>query len=231
MRYGGMMHVHAHVAATRVRCVRVGFMSSALRWMTPSRERKKVERRGLLKRKKEDENYQDRTWWNRLELLPWCGEAELPLCEQFRGSGYISADCNAATYIHRCGAIHIYTQITAEVCFQVMRDLRANDGCWWEKCQTETYQLVLHLFWYTRGSRARQTEQRRDREDEKEIRGGEGELKNRRENEKVCGIIEWDGRRVQELRGGRGEWQKQITAAETWREMEDGDGKWTRELS
>ncbi len=38
------------------------------------------------------------------------GEAELPLCEQFKGGGYISPGCNAATYIHRYGVIHVYTQ-------------------------------------------------------------------------------------------------------------------------
>lgn len=37
------------------------------------------------------------------------GEAELPLCEQFKGGGYISHSCNAATYIHRYGVIHAYT--------------------------------------------------------------------------------------------------------------------------
>lgn len=36
---------------------------------------------------------------------------------------------------------------------------------------------------------------------------------------------------MQGLRGERGARQNQITAAETWREMEDGDGKRARELS
>lgn len=37
------------------------------------------------------------------------GEAELPLCEQFKGRGCISPGCNAATYMHRCDPCTAYT--------------------------------------------------------------------------------------------------------------------------
>lgn len=59
----------------------------------------------------------------RLDGIDWncsfavAGEAEQPLCEQFKGAGYISPGCNAATYIHRYGVIQefIHTQIRITV--------------------------------------------------------------------------------------------------------------------
>lgn len=60
------------------------------------------------------------------------GEAELPLCEQFKGGGYVSPGCNAATYVHIYGVIiqvYMHTDNSKGV-FQVTQDQRANDSCW-----------------------------------------------------------------------------------------------------